>query len=309
MSVIRIYRQEDHMKVDEALVDVIDLCTKIDGKSAAIYNNFSRNSRDETIRKMWKEMSGEEREHAEGWQRLLAFVKEGSAFYVFDEPVEIRNELQSILSRVDTFLEKSKDLTDISSAFVIACNLELFMLHRSFISLFYYLQTVSSCDHNFGKNYGEHLSNFISVLNKYGLSPELEVLGEAIQRLWKDNNDLVIQSNRDFLTGVFNRRGFFQAAIPLAFMAQREGNNVGVMMIDGVDFKKVNDNYGHQAGDEVLKLIANSIKNHVRRSDLVGRYGGRSLSSFYPTSSQIISSKLLIRSGKRLNRRAAPACP
>ena len=101
-------------------------------------------------------------------------------------------------------------------------------------------------------------------------------------RLWKDNVTLITTTNEDYLTKVFNRRGFFQTALPLAYMAQREKKNIAVMMIDVDKFKTINDNYGHQTGDEVLSFIASTIVRYIRRSDIVGRYGGEEFVVFLP---------------------------
>ena len=56
--------------------------------------------------------------------------------------------------------------------------------------------------------------------------------------------------------------------------SQRYNRNISLMLIDIDFFKKVNDTYGHQTGDEVLKSIAGMISNSVRNSDYVARYGG-----------------------------------
>ena len=262
------------MKVDEVLIEVVEQCVRIDAKAAAIYHNFAKNSGDEKLKTMWDRMASEEEGHVEAWKRFIVFIKEAAASFVFEEPLLIKKELKGIMENVERFLEESRTIGDTPEAFVIACNLELYMLNRSFVNLFYYLQSISEKDHNFGEEYGAHLGNFIAAINEYDASPEMKVLGGAIQRLWVDNMDLVIQNNRDFLTGVLNRRGFFQTITPLAYMAQRDGHNVGIIMLDCDNFKKVNDQHGHQAGDDILKLIGDALRTTVRKSDIVGRYGG-----------------------------------
>ena len=262
------------MKVDEVLLEVVEQCVRIDAKAGVIYHNFAGNSKDEKISAMWARMAGEEEGHVEAWKRFLVFIREASASYIFDNPMAVRKQLNSIMEKVDCYVEESRNLGDSPEAFVIACNLELYMLNRSFVSLFYYLQSISEEDYNFGEEYGAHLGRFINAINEYDASPEMKVLGSAIERLWVDNTDLVIQSNRDFLTNVLNRRGFFQTITPLAYMAQRDGNNVAIIMLDGDNFKKVNDEHGHQAGDDILKLMGDTMRENVRRSDVVARYGG-----------------------------------
>jgi diguanylate cyclase (GGDEF)-like protein/PAS domain S-box-containing protein len=78
----------------------------------------------------------------------------------------------------------------------------------------------------------------------------------------------------DQLTGLYNRH-FLLSSIDQAIAAsKRNGHNLGVLVIDVDNFKKVNDTYGHAKGDDVLKQIAGLIKDACRESDIVGRYGG-----------------------------------
>ncbi|MFZ2404027.1 MAG: diguanylate cyclase [Methylobacter sp.] len=78
----------------------------------------------------------------------------------------------------------------------------------------------------------------------------------------------------DFLTGLNNRRQLLRQGIPLLAGAQRSGTSMAVAMLDIDHFKQVNDTYGHDTGDEVLKYIGALLKERFRRSDIVARYGG-----------------------------------
>lgn len=84
------------------------------------------------------------------------------------------------------------------------------------------------------------------------LRAQLEVLAEA-----------------DGLTGLLNRRAFFERA-----EAVGSGRNTTLLLIDADHFKKVNDTYGHQVGDLVLTTIAKTLRGATRETDLVGRLGG-----------------------------------
>lgn len=79
---------------------------------------------------------------------------------------------------------------------------------------------------------------------------------------------------RDSLTGLYNRR-FLDAALPREFAhAERDGKPLALIMMDLDHFKKVNDQFGHAAGDKVLTELADLLKKGVRESDLICRYGG-----------------------------------
>jgi two-component system, cell cycle response regulator len=78
----------------------------------------------------------------------------------------------------------------------------------------------------------------------------------------------------DGLTGLYNRRFVEEMLLLETARALRSGERLGLMVIDVDHFKSVNDAHGHEAGDEVLKAIAQRIAASVRRPDVVGRYGG-----------------------------------
>ncbi len=82
-------------------------------------------------------------------------------------------------------------------------------------------------------------------------------------------------AEKDFLTGLLNRRAFSERAERSWRQAQREKQALGVVMMDVDFFKRYNDHYGHAAGDEALRLIAKVIGQHARRPlDCAARYGG-----------------------------------
>ena len=78
----------------------------------------------------------------------------------------------------------------------------------------------------------------------------------------------------DALTGVFNMRAFTVISESILSHAARHSRPVSVLMIDSDSLKTVNDNYGHEAGNQLLKLTVECIQNRLRKSDLVARYGG-----------------------------------
>lgn len=96
---------------------------------------------------------------------------------------------------------------------------------------------------------------------------------QAIERI-NLQDTLVMQANHDSLTGVYNRRYFNQVIEQELARSKRYERTIGFLMIDVNQFKEINDRFGHQMGDEVLKSVASLLKDAVRESDLVVRYGG-----------------------------------
>ena len=78
----------------------------------------------------------------------------------------------------------------------------------------------------------------------------------------------------DFLTGLDNRRQLLRLGVPLIAGAYRRGTPLAVAMLDIDHFKRVNDTWGHDAGDEVLARIGQMLKAGFRSSDVVARFGG-----------------------------------
>jgi len=95
---------------------------------------------------------------------------------------------------------------------------------------------------------------------------------------WRRRDQLEKQlaqlSELDPLTGLPNRRGFFARALPAMATARRNGGVCSVMMLDLDRFKSINDNFGHPAGDAVLRGVALAIAQAVRGADVPGRLGG-----------------------------------
>ena len=85
---------------------------------------------------------------------------------------------------------------------------------------------------------------------------------------------LAQMAHTDSLTGLANRKMFFDLAEHSLSKANRQQSQCAIMFIDLDEFKNINDSYGHDAGDEVLKEVANRLKNCLRSSDIVGRIGG-----------------------------------
>lgn len=86
--------------------------------------------------------------------------------------------------------------------------------------------------------------------------------------------ELEHDSYTDALTGLSNRRHLFSEGIRLYERWRREGTGVAVLMIDIDHFKRINDEHGHQSGDDVLAEVARILKQQCRPYDLVARYGG-----------------------------------
>jgi diguanylate cyclase (GGDEF)-like protein len=90
----------------------------------------------------------------------------------------------------------------------------------------------------------------------------------------------------DDLTGIANRRHFFDLAARELARARRDGRRLLAMMLDIDHFKNINDQYGHQVGDEVIQLIAERLSRFARAEDVLGRYGGEEFALLIPAGAE-----------------------
>lgn len=97
-------------------------------------------------------------------------------------------------------------------------------------------------------------------------------------RLEKQREEMIAQlqalSDTDFLTGMLNRRAFFAQGEKQFCIAQRYRRQLTLILMDVDHFKAVNDQHGHQAGDQVLRVVADLCRQYRRKVDLLARYGG-----------------------------------
>lgn len=90
------------------------------------------------------------------------------------------------------------------------------------------------------------------------------------------------ESERDFLTGTYNRKAFDKRLQEAAAEAAKNDSELTLIMIDIDHFKQFNDNFGHQIGDEVLKIVSRSLIDSVKGIDTVARYGGEEFAIILP---------------------------
>ncbi|MBU1566440.1 MAG: GGDEF domain-containing protein [Proteobacteria bacterium] len=101
----------------------------------------------------------------------------------------------------------------------------------------------------------------------------LEILAECLRR-GLEYEDLFERASNDSLTGLSNRRVFNDRIHSMMDSARRYNNPLSMVSMDLDRFKEINDNLGHQKGDEVLRAVADVLKNAVRSTDLLVRMGG-----------------------------------
>jgi diguanylate cyclase (GGDEF)-like protein/PAS domain S-box-containing protein len=107
---------------------------------------------------------------------------------------------------------------------------------------------------------------------------------EAEEKTQALNVELERLAMTDFLTNLFNRRYFMQRSVDEFKRAHRNGQPLAMLMLDIDHFKKVNDAFGHEAGDLALQQVAAALKSSVREIDMLGRMGGEEFAVLLPNT-------------------------
>lgn len=117
---------------------------------------------------------------------------------------------------------------------------------------------------------------------------EKAILGTVydIQERKEIEQELKRLATTDTLTGAANRRCFFELAEQEFKRVRRYKNSVAFLVLDIDHFKTINDNYGHQGGDEVLRVFVQACKKELREADVFGRIGGEEFAILLPETDQ-----------------------
>jgi diguanylate cyclase (GGDEF)-like protein len=126
-----------------------------------------------------------------------------------------------------------------------------------------------------------HLTEALEKARRNEEELELQV-AHRTKELVKANQVAEQMAFTDELTGLSNRRAYFKSANEMDLMARRHTRPYAVLMLDIDHFKAINDQWGHERGDAVLKALSNLLASSFRRADIVGRIGGEEFSILLP---------------------------
>jgi diguanylate cyclase (GGDEF)-like protein len=139
----------------------------------------------------------------------------------------------------------------------------------------------------------EELSVFETVANQIAI-------GIRNARLYGRAKD---RANEDSLTGLSNHRYLQERLDHEIARAERAGHPLAIVLLDLNNFKNFNDNFGHQAGDEVLRFVANAVTSCLRTTDVAGRYGGDEFLVILPQADEGGARLLLSRLRRKVEQR------
>jgi diguanylate cyclase len=144
------------------------------------------------------------------------------------------------------------------------------------------------------ETHGERRSEIVETIVRATLA--METRNAALEDHIKDSRLQISQLQQgleairhetltDQLTGLANRKHFDQSLVQAIDIAHRRGEPVALLMCDIDHFKKFNDTFGHQTGDQVLRLVGAAIKGAIKGRDIAARYGGEEFAVILPNTS------------------------
>jgi len=141
-------------------------------------------------------------------------------------------------------------------------------------------------------------------VSRQELGQRLIVVGiaEDITEKKQLEGELQRLATTDVLTQSSNRRHFFECAQREFELARLEGLPLAFLLLDVDDFKRVNDTYGHQEGDQVLQRIAESGRSALRRGDVFGRIGGEEFAAVFPGCAPDMAKQIAERLQREIQR-------
>jgi diguanylate cyclase len=114
------------------------------------------------------------------------------------------------------------------------------------------------------------------------LEKKLEASRDDIQQLQRDLDDVRREALLDPLTKIFNRKHFDEGLQRAIADAREDRTPLSLLLLDIDHFKGFNDTWGHQTGDQVLRLVAMTLRSNLKGKDIAARYGGEEFAAILP---------------------------
>jgi len=191
--------------------------------------------------------------------KLLKFFSEGNV-YVSDEKKDFTEDYDM------------KTITDIFDSI----NAKLSIPLQYSMPLYYKMNIVGFLNLGSKKDNTPYTQEDIDILNAFGRQISICI----------DNAKLYSSAIEDDLTLLYRVNYFNRRIQEEMDRSDRYKRSFSVIMLDVDDFKNINDEFGHQVGDDTLRKLAFLIKSNVRRADIAGRYGGEEFSILMPETSE-----------------------
>ena len=132
----------------------------------------------------------------------------------------------------------------------------------------------------------------ISMIISIIISQKIEEIFKIYEKLNTDKIQAEYEANHDILTGAYNRTFFNKQIKEEILKSQLRQKTMCIAILDIDHFKKINDTYGHQEGDEVLKKFVKFIQSHLRENDIFSRWGGEEFVVIFQAKADDVKKRL-----------------
>ncbi|MCL2504344.1 MAG: diguanylate cyclase [Coriobacteriia bacterium] len=253
--------------------EVLSLCAELDRTTYATYKALARAfSSDPELSEYFHQLAADERKHVHWWSELLAAWKADllPKLKNADQALERLKEIKATLS--PALCEDYSHLS-VDDALDLAAQFEFFMLDPLFGELMDFIQPGDEI--SLTHSYPNHILRLIELIEKRYSRPGMaRFLAGVLERTLESQQQLSALALRDELTSLYNRRGILSHLDQWLSWSVRYNRPLGVILLDVDNLKVVNDTHGHEAGDYVLKNVAEVLTETIRATDMVGRFGG-----------------------------------
>ncbi len=252
---------------------ILELCVEADTLARDLYSRLSQSCTDHRLAETFSHMAAEESRHIEWWRDLLSAWEEGLIPDVVGGSESLEQRIAGLLADVRDSIPAGLDDCNEEEMLDTAVRVEFALLDPIFGELLELTEPGRSREHR--EQYSRHVERLVNAIEiTYPSKSLAHFLARVLRRAWRDNTMLTTYATRDSLTGLLNRRGLVSHLSQWVSWAERYGRYLAVLLVDVDHFKRINDQHGHALGDISLKSIAVAIRDSVRASDLVARYGG-----------------------------------
>ncbi|MFA5844546.1 MAG: diguanylate cyclase [Coriobacteriia bacterium] len=252
---------------------VLELCIELDTEAERIYHAMAAGCPDAAVSQLFDVMAGEEHGHIGWWREIRDAWRDGLVPEVLNDTDELVTRLEGIARHMSEAHGRLTPDCGTETMLALAGQLEFHMLDPVFAELLELTEPARAGSRL--EAYERHVDRLVEALESHAEPGSvIAFLAMALRRTWRDNRALASFAMRDQLTGLHNRRSLAAYLEQWAAWANRYGHPLAVAMIDVDGLKTINDTHGHGTGDDALVAVAAALREAVRASDVVARYGG-----------------------------------
>jgi len=237
-------------------------------------------------------------------------------YLLFSKKIQINSLYVVAFIEEDNIINKINDLQKYNNklAYMVISSVLIF-----YIIFFFYLSFKAK---KFVDKINAPLLNIVEITKNLGIKKDIKNLESCgifeIDRLSTNFNNMMVEldtrtnklvleeakrvyqeklANTDPLTGAYNRRYLNEFSFEYLKIVKRENKDLSLLLLDLDDFKKINDTFGHEIGDMVIKKVVEISKNSIRESDLIIRFGGDEFIILLPNtniqSARFVANKII----------------